>query len=66
MVVDAWKNFEMSGKVSDYLAYRQDVRQGGRPPEEAGALLQERGRNRYGAERGSDGNGVKRHADWRL
>ena len=23
MVDDTWRNFELSGKVSDYLAYRQ-------------------------------------------
>lgn len=23
MIQDAWKNFEMSGKISDYLIYRE-------------------------------------------
>ena len=25
MIQDAWKNFELSGKVSDYLNYRQST-----------------------------------------
>lgn len=66
MVVDAWKNFELSGKVLDYLAYRQGAGQDERPAKGAESLLPERGMDRYGTERGSDGNGNQCHANWRL
>lgn len=66
MVADAWKNFELSGKVLDYLAYRQDE---GRPAGhqlKSNSLLSERGMDRYGTEHSSDGNGDQCHADWGL
>lgn len=66
MVQDAWKNFELSGKVSDYLNYRQSAGEAAkRGPEERAAFL-ERGRNGYGTERGSDRDGAECHADWRV
>ena len=63
MVQDAWKNFEASGKISDYLTYRQSAKAegGGRG---AAKLGSERGIGSYGTEHSSDGNGVKRHAYW--
>lgn len=65
MIEDAWKNFELSGKISDYLTYRQGTErtgcgQGGE------AAHMERGIGSYGAERNSDGYGVKCHADGRV
>lgn len=66
MVVDAWKNFELSGKVLDYLAYRKGAGQDALPAGGSESLLPERGMDRYGTERGSDGNGDQCHANWRL
>ncbi len=71
MAVDAWKNFEMSGKVSDYLAYRQDAKakstqNGGgayRMDETAGFG---RGMGSYGTERSSIRDGAACDADWGL
>ena len=66
MTQDAWKNFEMSGKVADYLAYRQIPNQEGKQ-EQTGAMTEaERGIGSYGTEHSSDGNGFKCHADWRV
>ncbi len=66
MIQDAWKNFEMSGKISDYLIYREasmknEVRNPG-----AAAVFSERGRNGYEGESGSDGDGAACHADGRI
>ena len=66
MAVDAWKNFELSGKVSDYLAYRKSGKESqGCNPADRMAFM-ERGMGSYGTERSSDGNCVKSNADWRL
>lgn len=65
MMEDAWKNFETSGKIADYLTYRntlektknrQDAREG----------ATEKGMERYGAEYRFDGDGVKCNANWRI
>ena len=65
MAEDAWKNFELSGKVSDYLTYRQStgVAQGSQEGKPAG---RERGMGSYGAERDSIGHGVECDADGRI
>ena len=67
MIQDTWKNFELSGKVSDYLTYRQstgtkDVKN----EEEARAGMTERGIGRYGTEHSSERHGAKCNADWRV
>lgn len=64
MAVDTWKNFEQSGRVSDYLAYRQSRKE--EPDESGKAAFYEKGMGSYGSRRGSDGDGVKCHADWRV
>lgn len=64
MIEDAWKNFELSGKISDYLTYRQHV--GEETNKTDNSTFFERGMGSYGTERGSDGNGVKCNADWRI
>ena len=69
MVDDTWRNFELSGKVSDYLAYRQ--RSG---KTESGSDVDHSADRRhtgwgvcsYGTERGSDRNRAKCNADWRV
>ena len=63
MAMDAWKNFELSGKISDYLTYRQSTAE--KAAKEAAEQL-ERGTGSYGTERDSDRDGVKCHADWRV
>ncbi len=65
MKTDAWKNFEASGKVLDYLAYRKGAKQDAKGAADCGAFL-EKGMGGYGTEHSSDGNGVARHADWGL
>ena len=66
MIQDAWKNFEMSGKVTDYLAYRQ----GGKSREDAGlykaALCLEKGMSGYGTEYSTDGNSFKNNSSGRV
>lgn len=66
MVKDAWKNFELSGKVTDYLEYRQGEGQPAWHQAISRASRSERGMDRYGTEHSSDGNGNQCHADWRL
>ena len=66
MAKDAWKNFEASGKISDYLAYRQIPNQEGKQEQTGAKAAAERGLGRYGTEHSSDGNGFKCHADWRV
>lgn len=63
--VDAWKNFELTGKVADYLAYRQS-REAGEPAAAGSAVFLEKGTGSYGVKRDSDGDGVRSHADWRV
>ena len=64
MVQDAWKNFEMTGTVADYLTYRQSADYGECAEMKTESLGSERGIGSYGTEHSSDGNGVKRHAYW--
>ena len=64
MTVDAWKNFEISGRVTDYLAYKKSTESKG--PEAPGqAGYSEKGMGSYGDRHNPDGDGVKCHADWR-
>ncbi len=67
MVEDAWKNFELSGKISDYLTYRQSMQAegAGRQTMEETAS-QKKGKDGYGRTGSFNGNGVKCHADWRI
>ncbi len=65
MAVDAWKNFELTGKVTDYLAYRQSM-ETGEPVGAGNAVFLEKGMGSYGVRRDSDGDGVRSHADWRV
>lgn len=70
MVEDTWKNFEVSGKISDYLMYRKNTVGAGEESCAASIKLtensavSERGMGSYGTERGSDRNGAKCNADW--
>ncbi len=66
MAKGTWKDFESSGKVSDYLAYRQcsSIQEGGGVRHMPDAGLLGRGTGAYGTERGSDRDGFKRNADW--
>ncbi len=70
MVEDTWKNFELSGKISDYLTYRQSaaevIGKGSTEPVRMTdkSIVSERGLGSYGTERGSDGNGTKCNAGW--
>lgn len=66
MVQDAWKNFEVSGKVLDYLAYRHNAGEAAKRGWKESAAFLEEERNGNGRERGSDRDGVKCHADWRV
>lgn len=67
MIQDAWKNFELSGKVSDYLNYRQSTGTDGVGKKaEAGSVTAERGISGYGTEHSSDRHGVKCNADGRV
>lgn len=72
MIEDAWKNFELSGKISDYLDYRQSVQaacgkeEGRREKTEGAVEFSSRGMDGYGTERGSDRDGAKCYADWRV
>lgn len=66
MIQDTWKNFELSGKVSDYLTYRQSTGTKDVKNEEVRSGMTERGIGRYGTEHSSDGHGVKCNADWRV
>ena len=67
MIQDTWKNFELSGKISDYLTYRQCVGTKDVENEEnVRSGMTERGIGSYGTEHSSDGHGVKCNADWRV
>ena len=65
MAVDAWKNFEATGKVADYLAYRKS-KEAREPAAADDAVFLEKGMDIYGVRRDSDGDGVRSHADWRV
>lgn len=69
MIEDTWKNFELSGKVSDYLFYRQNI--GVKSQAKVGECgdkmkFSERGMESYGTEHRSDGNGFKCNANGRV
>lgn len=64
MVEDTWKTFELSGKISDYLTYRKSI--GTECDNAKEEILSERGMDSYGTERGSDRDGSKCNADWRI
>lgn len=72
MTEDAWKNFELSGKILDYLDYRQSAsaacgpEAGGRKKTDWSVELSGRGMGSYGTERGSDRDGTKCNADGRV
>lgn len=69
MVEDAWKNFELSGKISDYLTYRQSMQAkdaGRQTMEETARASQKKGKDGYGRAGSFNGDGVKCHADWRI
>lgn len=72
MADDAWKNFELSGKISDYLDYRQlAVTNTHWQESEQMTVLGSpgfpgKGMGSYGTERGSDRDDLKCNADWRL
>ena len=61
MAVDAWKNFELTGKVTDYLAYRQSM-ETGEPVDAGSAVFLEKGMGSYGSKHHPDGDGTKCHA----
>lgn len=58
---EAWKRFEVSGKVADYLEFK---RAGGEA--EMSFLPERREERADGAEYRSDRDGLKCNADWRL
>lgn len=63
MEYDAWKNFETSGKVEDYLNYcGMSVRDG----QNERNVFSGKGTERYGNRHSSDRNGFKCNADWRV
>lgn len=67
MIQDAWKNFELSGKVSDYLNYRQSTGLSSvKKAADEGLVTAERGISGYGTEHSSDRHGIKYNADWRV
>ncbi len=67
MIEDAWRNFELSGKISDYLNYKQSISADNSYKEQSQISSQEnRGMGSYGTERSSDRNDSKCHANWRI
>lgn len=67
MVEDTWKMFELSGKISDYLLYRQQMAaDSSRKVHEQMSWQENRGTGNYGTEHSSDRNDSKCHADWRV
>lgn len=65
MMEDAWKNFETSGRIEDYLTYRNALEKNGNV-QNAGREKAEKGMEQNGAEYRFDGNGFKCNADWRI
>lgn len=59
---DAWKNFESSGKIMDYLNYSSLKRQADREHSDVYGL--EKGMDSYGTKHCSDGDGFKCNAHW--
>ncbi|MBO5302521.1 MAG: hypothetical protein J6A92_00565 [Lachnospiraceae bacterium] len=67
MVEDAWKNFELSGKISDYLNYKQSMTADAKQIVQSQISPQEnRGMGRYGTEHHSDRDDTKCNANWRV
>ncbi|MCX4321192.1 MAG: hypothetical protein OSJ44_16005 [Lachnospiraceae bacterium] len=60
---DARKNFETSGKVTDYLFYRNTVKESGTKGF-SGEEETEKRMDRYGAEYRFDGDDFKCNAHW--
>lgn len=65
MISDAWKNFETSGKITDYLAYRRTLEEP-KDGQDQGLGVSDKGTDKYGTEHQSDGDGFKCNADWRI
>lgn len=68
MVMDAWKNFEASGKITDYLNYKQSIQNEARTTNSqargvAKAEVESRGTGSYGTEHSSDRDDFKCNAD---
>lgn len=63
MAADAWKNFEQSGRVADYLEYRKNTEHE-RPAETGEAVFLEKGMGSYGNRHHPDGDGITCHAGW--
>lgn len=59
---EAWRTFEMSGRITDYLKFKQS--ESGNALTAAFGDQQEERPN--GTEYRSDRNGLKSNADWRL
>lgn len=66
MVEDAWKNFELSGKIADYLSYKQAVTKDSQKKQEFEAGYKDRGIGSYGTEHCSDRDNIKCNAHWRV
>lgn len=67
---DAWKNFELSGKITDYLSYRnaavdRDEQKTWQSVSD-NDNVSDRGMSGYGTEHSSDRNDTKCNAHWRL
>lgn len=65
MMEDAWKNFETTGRIADYLTYRNSLKEPGNV-QDTGEGTAEKGMEQYGAKHRFDGNGFKCNADWRI
>ncbi len=59
---DAWKNFEASGKITDYLNYSHLKQQAA--VDNSGAKVFEEGMDSYGTKYCSDGDYLKCNAHW--
>ena len=55
-----WEDFWSSGKISDYLSYRNGVVDG------AGMQMEQKEQEKDGTGSGAYRDGIKCHADWRL
>lgn len=66
MVMDAWKNFEASGKIADYLNYKQSEQTETSvfdSPMGAMAKVESRGIGSYGTQHSSDRDDFKCNAN---
>lgn len=64
MMEDAWKNFEVSGKITDYLNYCNVKQQ--TAGKNSGEKFSEKGMSSYGTKCCSDRNDFKCDAGWRI